>query len=70
MVAKLQKVEDLKTFVPLFLNGSAFALYEQLSKDVKDDYAKLKKELLTAFSKKIYSAYSQLRERALQNSEM
>lgn len=69
LVAKLQKVEDLKTFVPLFLNGSAFALYEQLSEDVKGDYAKLKKELLTAFSINIYCAYSQLRERALQDSE-
>ncbi|XP_067949869.1 uncharacterized protein [Watersipora subatra] len=61
LVAELQKIEDLKTIVPLFLNGSAFALYEQLSEDVKGDYVKLKKELLTAFSINIYSAYSQLR---------
>ncbi|XP_067943225.1 uncharacterized protein [Watersipora subatra] len=61
LVAKLQKVEDLKIFVLLFLNGSAFALYEQLSEDAKGDYVKLKKELLTAFSINIYSAYSQLR---------
>ena len=69
LVAKLQKIENLKTFVPLFLNGSAFALYEQLSEDVKGDYVKLKKELLTAFILNVYSAYSQLRERALQDNE-
>ncbi|XP_067932771.1 uncharacterized protein [Watersipora subatra] len=42
---------------------------DKLSEDVKGDYVKLKKELLTAFSINIYSAYSQLRERALQDNE-
>ena len=69
LVAKLQKVDDLKSFVPLFLNGPAFSLYEQLSEDVKGDYNKLKKELVTAFSINCYSAYAQLRERVLQEGE-
>ena len=69
LVAKLQKVDDLKSFVPLFLNGPAFSLYQQLSDDVKGDYEKLKKELVTAFSINCYSAYVQLRERVLQEGE-
>lgn len=69
LVAKLQEVNDLKSFVPLFLNGPAFSLYQQLSDDIKGDYKKLKKELVTAFSINCYSAYSQLRERVLQEGE-
>ena len=35
LVAKLQKIEDLKPFLPLFLNGAAFAVYKQLPDSVK-----------------------------------
>ena len=69
LVAKLQKVTNLKSFVPLFLNGPAFSLYEQLPTSTKDDYALLIKELLTAYSINCYSPYEQLRERVLQESE-
>ena len=69
LVAKLQNIDDKTAFVPLFLNGPAFALYEQLNDTVKKDYTKLKKELMTAFSMNCYSAYGLLRERVLEDGE-
>lgn len=69
LVAKLQKVEDLKAFLPLFLSGSAFAVYKQLGDSEKNDYDKLKKALLTAFSVNCYSAYEELRARSLVDGE-
>ena len=68
LVAKLQKVDDLTAFVPLFLNGSAFSFYEQLPAYIKNNH-KLKKELLTVFSSNCYNAYAQVRERVLQQRE-
>lgn len=69
LVAKLQKVDDLTTFLPLFLSGSAFAVYKQLGGGDKEDYTKLKKALLTAFSVNSFSAYEQLRVRTLVDGE-
>ena len=49
LVAKLQKIEDLKSFLPLFLNGAAFAVYKQFPDSDKADYDRLKAGLLLAF---------------------
>ncbi|XP_067936897.1 E3 ubiquitin-protein ligase rnf213-alpha-like [Watersipora subatra] len=67
LVAKLQKVDDLTTFLPLFLSGAAFAVYKHLEDDIKEDYPKLKAALLTAFSVDRFSAYIQLQNRALRH---
>ncbi|XP_067933240.1 uncharacterized protein [Watersipora subatra] len=69
LVAKLQKVDDLTTFLPLFLSGAAFAVYKHLEDDIKEDYPKLKAALLTAFSVDRFSAYIQLQNRALRDGE-
>ena len=69
LVAKLQKVDDLTTFLPLFLSGAAFAVYKHLEDDIKEDYPKLKAALLTAFSVDRFSAYIQLQNRALKDGE-
>ena len=65
LVAKLQKITDLTAFLPLFLAGDAFAVYKQLSDEVKTDFGQLKKALLTAFSVNNFNAYEQLRMRTL-----
>jgi len=70
LVAKLQKVEDLASFLPLFLAGPAFAVYKQFSEDVKSDFLKLKAELMTSFCERSYSAYHQLRSRSLKEGEV
>lgn len=69
LVAKLQKVTDLTTFLPLFLSGAAFSVYKQLSEEVQKDFDKLKGALLTAFSENSFSAYDQLRMRMLMEGE-
>lgn len=69
LVAKLQGVTDLTQFLPLFLAGPAFAVYQQLSDEVKADYNELKGELRTAFSIDVFSSYEQLKSRTLSESE-
>ena len=69
LVAQLQGVEDLAKFVPLFLSGSAFALYQQLSDDTKKDFTKIKTELATAFSTDPFASYELLRNRVLLEGE-
>ena len=36
LVAKLQKVQDLASFIPLFLHGDALALYLEMSNALKN----------------------------------
>lgn len=69
LVAKLQKVTELKSFVPLFLGGPAFAIYKQLSEEVKDNYDQLKQELMTAFGVNNFCAYEQLQRRVYVDGE-
>lgn len=69
LVAGLQKITDLSSFMPLFLGGAAFAVYKQLSSEVKKDYVKVKDELLTAFSENCFNAYEQFRTRTLVEGE-
>lgn len=69
LVAKLQKVDDLVTFMPLFLCGPAFAVYKQLSDDTKKDYELMKKAMILAFCESSHSAYEQLRVRTLGEGE-
>jgi hypothetical protein len=69
LVAALQKVTDLVSFVPLFLHGGAFAVYQSLDKGVKGDYDKLKAALTTAFSSNSLQAYQEFVARRLQPAE-
>ena len=69
LVAELQEVDDKLKFLPLFLSGPAFAVYQQLTAEVKKDYDKLKKELTTAFGTNPFASYEQLRSRVLSEGE-
>ena len=69
LVAKLQNVSDLKSFLTLFLHGPAFAVYKQLSNEEKDYYGKMKAGLLSAFGMNCYAAYEQLQRRVLRDGE-
>lgn len=57
LVAKLQKVEGLQQFLPLFLSGGAFAVYQGLSEEDKDDYKAVRRHLISAFSVGPFKAY-------------
>ena len=69
LVAGLQKISDLQSFLPLFLEGPAFAVYKQLGSTVQGDYEQLKEALLLAFGQNSFSAYEQLKGRILQDNE-
>ena len=42
LVAKAQKIEELENFLPLFLAGGAFSVYENFNEKIKNDYKLLK----------------------------
>lgn len=69
LVATLQKVEDKASFLPLFLAGPAFAVYQQLSDAEKKDYAQLKAGLTLAFGVNGFRAYELLQRRRYMDSE-
>lgn len=60
LVAELQGIKKLETFVPLFLSDGAFAVYESLSDEVKKDFTQLKSALTTAFSPNCFAACEEL----------
>lgn len=69
LVARLQRITDKLAFLPLFLSGPAFSVYQQLSEEVRADYDELKKELIKAFSTNPFTSYDQLRSRVLAEGE-
>ena len=69
MVAKLQKVKDLKDFVPMFLSGQAFDIYAELSEDSQGDFTAIEDALTQAFSPNQFSAYEELQRRVLKRGE-
>lgn len=70
LVAKLQKVTQLENFLPLFLVGGAFAVYQSLSDETKADYKLLKQALLDAFSPDALTAFEELKNRFLHNESV
>ena len=56
LVAKLKEVKKLESFLPLFLDGDAFSVYDELSETSKDSSEKIEQALLNAFAQNRYSA--------------
>jgi len=69
LVATLQGIKDWDKFLPLFLSGGAFAVYQGLSVGDKADYDKLERKLLAAFSVDATVAYEELQSRRLGHGE-
>ena len=69
LVAKLQAVKEKEHFLPLFLEGPAFAVYQQFSEEVKNDYNNLCSGLLAAFAANEFSAYEQFSARKYNEGE-
>ena len=61
LVAKLNKVKDLATVIPLHLEGGALSVYLEMAEDKKADASLLKKELLRAFTDSEFTAFSKLK---------
>lgn len=64
-VASLQGVTDMEKFLPLFLSGGAYAVYQAIPIGDKNDYATVKSCLLKAFSADPFNAYEQFLSRRL-----
>ncbi len=69
LVADLQGVANKEKFLPLFLQGAAFAVYKELSAATKTDFKRLKKQLATAFGTSSITAFEEFRARTLGQGE-
>ena len=69
MVAGLQGVADLARFVPLFLQGEAFDVYDELAASEKVDFTKMKEKLVKTFCMNRFDAFARLKVRQLQPGE-
>lgn len=63
LVAKLKEIKRLECFYPLYLEGDAFAVYDQMDDADKEDASKIEQALRTAFEVDRYEAYDLLRSR-------
>lgn len=64
LVVKLKGIKELHNFLPLYLEGAAFAVYDQLSDKDKEDGTKIEEALLSAFAEDQFSAYDNFRQRS------
>ena len=62
LVAKMQKIEDLASLIPLYLDGPAFAIFEQMEEGDKDNEESIEAALLSAFSMNCFQAWDALRQ--------
>ena len=69
LVAKSLGWSDLHNQLPLFLEGAAFAVYDQLSEEKKKDFNEIKAAITSAFSLSSTAAYAQFVSRRLQMGE-
>ena len=63
LAARLRKIDDLATVIPLFLDGAAFAVYEQLCKGEQEDADRIADALLAAFGVDAFQAYEEFQTR-------
>lgn len=68
-IAKIQKVEDLCSFLPLFITGEAFDVYQELSEETKQDSELIEEALENAFCPNQFQAYEELRDRTWKEGE-
>ena len=50
LVAKLNKIDDHATFIPLYLEGGAWSVYQELPEGKKNNAEFMKNELIKAFT--------------------
>ena len=60
LVAKLSKVTELESFLPLYLEGSALAVYLEMSSKEQEDAGKIEERLIEVFTDGQFVAYSKL----------
>ena len=63
LLVKLKEITKEETVLPMFLEGSALAVYTELSTAQKEEAKTIKDALLSAFSVNLFSAYEQFSKR-------
>jgi hypothetical protein len=69
LVMTLKEIPDPAKFVPLFLEGPAFDVYQQLTPDQKSKGDDIKARLVATFGKSAYQAYTAFKNRSLGQGE-
>ena len=69
LVARIKKIEDEPTLIPLHLEGTAFEVYEQMEETQQLDAAAIKRCLREAFGKDKFAAYDAFRQRSWNPNE-
>ena len=62
LVAKLQKVQDLANFIPIFLHGDALALYLEMRNEDQVWAEQIAMRLVMAFTEGPFEAYEKLKQ--------
>ena len=60
LVAKLSKITDLASFIPLYLDGDALALYLEMDDADQQDADKIEAKLKEAYTDSPFTAYAKL----------
>ena len=60
LVVKLQKITELESFLPLYLEGEALALYLEMNESDQLDVDEIQKQVKAAFSDDMFTAYAKL----------
>lgn len=63
LVAKIKKIKELADFIPLYLDGQAFCVYDEMSDGDKEDGTKIEAALRAAFEVDRYTAFERLQKR-------
>lgn len=64
LVAKIKKIKNVAYLIPLYLEGDAFSVFDQLTDSDKEDADAIKKALRDAFGQNQFSAYDSFRQRS------
>ena len=67
LVAKVRKLEDLASLVPLLLEGAAFMVYDHMRAEDQYNIEKIEAALLNAFSMDPFQAYDLFTSRVWEN---
>ena len=62
LVARLTNIKDVASFIPLYLEGGALAVYLEMDSEEQKQFDMIKKRLKEAFTDNEFVAYSKLRE--------
>ena len=62
LVAKLQKIEDIATFIPMYLEGNALTVYLEIGEKDQANAESIEKRLKMAFLEGAFEAFNKLRK--------